>query len=108
MAYWIDNDEFGWSVAAIGDMDGDGVVDVAVGAHDDDDGGTDRGALWILFLETTGLVKSHQKISDTEGSFNGVLDNGDDFGGHIAAVNFMCLSPALHALPNTPIWVMRT
>ena len=45
------------------------VVDVAVGARKDDDGGSDRGAVWILFLNADGTVKSHQKISSTDGGF---------------------------------------
>jgi hypothetical protein len=75
-----DGDTFGNSVASMGDLDGDGVGDVAVGARWDDDGGSGRGAVWVLFLETDGTVKSHQKISDTEGSFTGALDDGDNFG----------------------------
>ncbi|MEZ5225098.1 MAG: integrin alpha [Acidimicrobiales bacterium] len=38
-----DTDFFGWSIASLGDIDGDGVSDIAVGARFDDDGGTDRG-----------------------------------------------------------------
>ena len=45
-----DVDEFGYSVAGVGDLDGDGTGDIAVGADLDDDGGTDRGAVWVLFL----------------------------------------------------------
>ena len=77
-------DYFGASVAPLGDLDGDGVVDLAVGARGDDDGGFSHGAVWILFLNTDGTVKSHQKISDTEGSFTGTLDFGDSFGGATA------------------------
>ena len=58
---------------------------MAVGARLDDDGGTDRGAVWILFMNTDGTVKSDQKISDTAGSFTGVLDDGDEFGEGIAS-----------------------
>jgi len=77
----LDNHSFfGNSVASLGDLDGDGVGDLAVGAHGDDDGGNLRGAVWVLFLNTDGTVKSHQKISDTEGGFTGILDNGDFFG----------------------------
>ena len=47
---------------------------MVVGAPGDDDGGDARGAVWVLFLDTNGTVKSHQKISDTEGKFTGVLD----------------------------------
>ncbi|MEE9293819.1 MAG: integrin alpha [Phycisphaerae bacterium] len=78
------NNHFGSSVASLGDLDGDGVGDLAVGAFRDDDGGPFRGAVWILFLNTDGTVKSHQKISDTEGGFSGILDNEDSFGGQVA------------------------
>ena len=38
-------------MGSLGDLDGDGVSDLAVGAWFDDDGGTDRGAVYILFLD---------------------------------------------------------
>ncbi len=66
-----DRDFFGTSVASLGDLDGDGVGDLAVGARGDSDGGLDRGAVWVLFLNTDGTVKSHQKINDTKGGFTG-------------------------------------
>jgi len=81
-----DEDIFGASVAALGDLDGDGVEDIAVGAAWDDDGGVNRGAVWVLFLNTDGTVKSHQKISDTAGGFTGTLNNGDVFGFSVAAL----------------------
>jgi hypothetical protein len=46
-----DDDEFSSCVASLGDLDGDGASDLAVGAEADDDGGPDRGAVWVLFLE---------------------------------------------------------
>ena len=83
----LDNDDrFGWSVAALGDLDQDGIVDMAVGAHSDDDGGSNRGAVWVLLLRRDGTVRSHQKISDTEGGFDGVLDDRDWFGWSVAAL----------------------
>ncbi len=81
-----DSDNFGRSIALLGDLNGDGNADIAVGAHCDDDGGTDRGAVWILFLDSDGTVLSHQKISDTNGNFMGFLDDGDLFGKSVAAV----------------------
>ena len=72
-----DDDEFGFSMGALGDLDGDGVTDLAVGAPWDDDGGTDRGAVWILFLNADGTVKAQQKISDTAGGFTGALFDAD-------------------------------
>ena len=47
-------------------MDGDGVVDMAVGAWLDDDGGSNRGAAYVLFMHSDGTVKKQQKISDQE------------------------------------------
>ncbi len=81
-----DFDNLGRAVTSVGDLDGDGVVDVAVGAHRDDDGGMDRGAVWILFLNGDGTVKSQQKISDTEGGFTGILDDVDYFGLTVAGL----------------------
>ncbi|KKN23081.1 hypothetical protein LCGC14_0908460 [marine sediment metagenome] len=79
-------DWFGGSAAALGDLDGDGVTDLAVGAPLDDDGGAFRGAVWVLFLNTDGTVKRLQKISNTQGGFTGTLDNGDYFGSSLAAL----------------------
>ena len=44
--------------ASLGDLDGDGVTDLAVGAYQDDTGGTGRGAVHVLFLNANGTVKS--------------------------------------------------
>jgi hypothetical protein len=79
-----DDDRFGQAVAGLGDLDGDGVPDLAVGASGDDDGGSARGAIWVLFLNADGTVKAHQKISDLAGAFAGVLDDGDRFGSSAA------------------------
>jgi predicted enzyme related to lactoylglutathione lyase len=80
-----DGDRFS-RVASLGDLDGDGVIDLAVGAPRDGDGGTDRGAVWILFLNSDGTVREHRKISQTEGGFDGVLDDGDRFGWHVTTL----------------------
>ena len=62
-------DNFGTSAASLGDLDGDGVPDLAVGASNDDDGAGSAGAVWVLFLRADGTVRDHQKISATEGGF---------------------------------------
>ena len=54
----VNNDYFGTSIANIGDLNGDGINDVAVGAYSDDTGGSNRGAVHILFMNVDGTVKS--------------------------------------------------
>jgi hypothetical protein len=78
-----DDDQFGSTLATIGDLNNDGVTDLAVGVQNDDDGGSNRGAVWILFMNPDGSVNAQQKISFTEGNFNGNLENDDRFGSAI-------------------------
>ena len=85
-AAFDDIDMFGSSVAGLGDVDGDGVGDLAVGARDDDDGGSNRGAVHVLFLNSDGTVKAEQKISDTAGGLTTALDNSDNFGFAVGGV----------------------
>jgi|GEM_PF-1443891 len=82
-----DGDRFGASIASLGDLDGDGLSEIVVGAWNDDDGGTDRGAFYIIFLDSTGGVKRFQKVSSTEGNFTGTLDNSDNLGFQITAAD---------------------
>ena len=79
-------DFMGNAVTAIGDIDGDTITDIAVGAYEDDDGGLERGAVYILMLNANGTVKNQHKISFGTGGFGGVLDNGDHFGSSVANV----------------------
>jgi hypothetical protein len=48
----LPNDNFGFSVANIGDLDGDGVVDIAVGAP-----GSYLGCLYVFYLNRNGTYK---------------------------------------------------
>ena len=73
-------DLFGWSACGLGDLNGDGVEDQAVGSFLDDDGGTNTGCVLVLFMNADGTVDSHQKITSTAGCFTGVLDSPDYFG----------------------------
>ena len=78
-------DHFGDSVANIGDLDGDGVNDLAVGAIYDDEGGTDRGAVHILFMNSNGSVKSTEEINESIDNFP-TLVNEDRFGDSVANI----------------------
>ena len=74
-----DNDRFGTSIANIGDLNDDGVNDLAVGAYYDDEGGTNRGAVHIIFMNTDGSVDSTAEINDS--TTNGPsLDDNDQWG----------------------------
>jgi hypothetical protein len=53
---------FGAGVAALGDLDGDGVPDLAVEAH----GGGQSGGLWVLLLERTGGVSRCVELARQE------------------------------------------
>ena len=65
----LDNsDFFGSSVASLGDLDGDGFGDLAVGAHGDDDGGDLHGAVWMLFLDGVPAACPGDCPADVDGS----------------------------------------
>jgi len=77
----LGGDRFGRSVANIGDLDGDGIEDMAVGEFENDDGGTNNGAVWILFLNESGGVKSEYKINESR------FGNGDELSGDFFGVS---------------------
>jgi len=83
-----DDDVLGTGLAWLGDLDGPGgsVGALAIGTINDDDGGAERGAVYICFLNSDGTVMSHTKISNISGGFTGALDNGDEFGGAICGL----------------------
>jgi hypothetical protein len=81
-----DFDAFGAAVAGLGDANGDYILDIAVGAMWDDNGGTDRGAIYILFMMTNGVVKSSQTLSQLTGMFTGLLDDQDFFGSSVSVL----------------------
>ena len=75
-----DGDYFGAACNSAGDVNGDGLGDLMTGASLDDDGSTDSGALYILFLDQNGWTISHQKISAVEGDFTAELWSGNNNG----------------------------
>jgi hypothetical protein len=77
---------FGRDHDLIGDVNKDGVLDIIVGARSDDDGATDAGAAYVLFMNTNGTVQSHQKISMLEGGFDEILNAGNFFGYGVAGI----------------------
>jgi len=69
------SDNFGSGVAT-GDVNGDGILDLIIGARGDDDGATNRGAVYILFRNGAGFIVSQTKITDPAGDPDDVLTLG--------------------------------
>ena len=71
------------ALEGLGDIDGDGVGDMAVGLKNSDVTGTDRGGVLLVYLNSNGSAKSIVEFNDS--SSNGpTLADGDLFGSSIA------------------------
>lgn len=80
-----DYDLYGFSVDSMGDLNGDGVIDLAVGAPGDDTGGTNQGAVYIHFMNTDGSIDSTIKLSGS--TTNGAtLENNATYGASVASI----------------------
>ncbi|MCP4544398.1 MAG: DUF11 domain-containing protein, partial [Chloroflexi bacterium] len=80
-----DSDRFGTSVSEIGDLNGDGVLDLAVGAYGDDTGGSDRGAVYVLLMKADGTVSSSVKLAHNTNGGPSLVD-GDEFGVSVSEI----------------------
>ena len=80
------NTAFGSSITNIGDLNKDGISDIAVGALSDDDGGRFKGATWIIFLNQDGSIKNHQKISENSGNLNDTFSQEAKFGSSVTGL----------------------
>ena len=85
-AFLPDFSSLGTSVAALGDLDGDGVGDLGVGATGDNDY---RGAVYILLLTGGSVVRETRVISSSQGGLRAPLASEDFFGSAIAVVGNM-------------------
>ena len=77
-------DFFGTSVAGLGDIDGDGVPDLAVGVPADDSNVENSGAVHLLFLNQNGTAKNRKVIGNGIGG--GPILSNDQFGNSLAAL----------------------
>lgn len=77
---------FGASVANLGDLDGDGITDILVGAHFADHAGqSDVGAVYVLFLTKEGKVKGETRLSAGQGGMD-LLYASSTFGHSVATL----------------------
>lgn len=82
------NDGFG-SAVAYGDIDGDGITDVVVGAPGEDVSGSNgAGAVTVICGRTNGLAKRSSQTFSQAGSVAGSPQAGDAFGDAVAMGDF--------------------
>ncbi|MEM7659318.1 MAG: VWA domain-containing protein [Bacteroidota bacterium] len=79
-------DQFGFAVETIGDLDGDGRVEVAVGAPTDDASGQNQGAVYRLSLDQNGQVSQEVKWTQGTGRVESYLEVDDWLGTSLALV----------------------
>ena len=78
-------DYVGYGVSAAGDVNGDGVADILIGAHGQDTGGSGAGAAYVVYGRTSGFVRTFD-LSDLNGTNGFVLDgDGSDYAGRSVA-----------------------
>ncbi len=79
---------FGWALTA-GDFNGDGKSDLAISIHGKDLGGSDRGAVAILYGTATGLTDADSDfINQGIAGILGIAEDGDFFGQALTAGDF--------------------
>jgi len=81
------NDRSGASVSAAGDVNGDGIDDLLIGAHRADSNGTDSGASYVVFGRSTAFASTID-LSSLVGSSGFRLDGvsaGDQSGDSVSA-----------------------
>jgi hypothetical protein len=77
------NDKFGSGVCGLGDVNGDNVPDMVIGAGEMIDGGG-KGVVFVVFMNANGTALSSQRISNSEGVLPFQLASSSLFGTAVA------------------------
>ena len=81
-------DQFGLALA-VGDFNGDGFADLAIGVPFEDFGATDDGGVNVIYGSAAGLTAAgNQFWSQNSAGIAGGAESGDRFGSVLAAANF--------------------
>ena len=78
--------QLGCALAPLGDLDGDGVPDLVVGAKGWDSPDNRRGGVWVLFLARDGTVSSSLELGATETLQRAGVGKGSGIGAALAAL----------------------
>jgi gliding motility-associated-like protein len=79
---------FGWAVSYMGDVNGDGNIEILVGAQRDNVSGSEEGSVWVVSINNTGGIVQTTEISvATSAALAGVVTPGSRFGSSVTLVH---------------------
>jgi hypothetical protein len=78
------SDDFGQAITNLGDVNQDGITDIAIGAPE---ANGRRGEVFILFMRRDGTVKDYKRISESFNNFNSTINQDDNFGWSLGTLN---------------------
>ena len=115
----FDGCRFGRALAALPDLDGDGVPELAVAAETDHNVGSSAdtsvrawGSVFVLFMRADGTVRTHSKIANGLGGLSYSNNHVKDIGGSLAtltldgAVTLVASSQATNPLGSGLIFLL--
>ncbi|MDA3806276.1 MAG: integrin alpha [Thiomicrorhabdus sp.] len=81
-SFWGEDagDYSGYSVSGIGDINGDGYADFAIGAYGDDDGGSGAGQTYVILGKASGWAMDTELGTSSDASFWG--EDAGDYSGY--------------------------